>query len=340
MNKKLLSFFNSPKLVKTKERLRTLSDSLPKIKLKRITKTKREKVVRSRKQKLVAALPWALLIVVVFQGIFAVMIYGLKKEDKVTRAVASVIPFPVALANHNVVTYDDYLKEKDYIHHFYGATKQENVNFNEIDRQILDQLVENKIVGFQAWRYGIEVTDSDIDGTLATVVEENGGQEQVEKVLKDLYGLDMKSFRRLINNQLLREKINEDVIAHVTARHILVRVNQDASEADVAAAKAKIDDYLKQIKEGADFGEIAKKHSEDIGSNEQGGQLSPFARGEMVEAFSNTAFTTPVGEISDPVRTEFGWHIIKVEARKGVVEDKFIDWLSQLKKDSVILKLI
>ena len=81
----------------------------------------------------------------------------------------------------------------------------------------------------------------------------------------------------------------------------------------VAAAKAQIEDILKMATEGQDFAELAKKHSEDS-SNEKGGYLGTFRKESMVKPFSDKAFSMNAGEISEPVRTRFGWHIIKVEA--------------------------
>lgn len=289
---------------------------------------------------LLSSLPILVLVAAILQVAFAVMIYGLKKEDRITRSIASVIPYPVAIVNAQTVSYREYLNEKEYIRHFYSSTKQEDVNFSEIDKQILDQLVENKIIDYEAWKYKVKITNEDIDNTLNSIIDQNGGKDKVEKVLNDLYGINLNTFRRLVRHQLLRDKINSELITHVTARHILIRVDKDAPEDKVNEAKTKIDGYLNEIKGGADFAETAKKYSEDIGSNEQGGELEPFARGEMVEDFSNAAFSTPVGEISSPVRSEFGWHIIKVEAKEGKIDKKFTDWIDEAKSNSLIKKFI
>jgi peptidyl-prolyl cis-trans isomerase D len=186
----------------------------------------------------------------------------------------------------------------------------------------------------------IKVTTGDVDAAYDELVQQNGGQEAVDKVLKDLYGIDGTKFKLLIRSQLLRDKVSTELISKVTARHILVRVDSNAPEDQVAAAKTKIEGYLTEIKNGADFGEVAKKSSEDVGSAEQGGLLEPFAQGEMVQAFSDSAFATPLGQISDPVRTEFGWHIIKVEAKTGSIEKSFASWLEEIKADSMVMNFI
>lgn len=89
------------------------------------------------------------------------------------------------------------------------------------------------------------------------------------------------------------------------ASHILI-------EGDDAEAKAKIDDLAQQLKDGADFAELAKIHSQDPGSSEAGGDLGFFQRDVMDPAFEEAVFSLEVGDISEPVQTEFGYHLIKL----------------------------
>lgn len=274
------------------------------------------------------------------QIVFGVLIYKFQAEDKVTRLVAKIIPFPIAVVSYDIITYNQYLAEKDYIHHFYNSTQQEGVDLAEIDKQILDQLVENKLIAFEARANKIKVSNSDVDAAYKEIADQNGGESSVNKVLNELYGIDVKKFKSLVKTQILRDKVSDQLIAKVKVRHILVRVDSDADETKVAEAKTKIDGYLTEIKNGSDFAEVAKRSSEDVGSADQGGLLEPFAQGEMVEAFSKAAFETSVGQISDPIRTEFGWHIIKVESKTGKINKTFTDWLKELKENSLILKLI
>ena len=98
----------------------------------------------------------------------------------------------------------------------------------------------------------------------------------------------------------------------VEARHILIEVDQDAGTEKVAEAKKRIEDVLKKARAGEDFAELAKQYSEDP-SKDKGGYLGSFKREAMVKPFADKAFSMESGEISDPVQTRFGWHLIKVE---------------------------
>ncbi|WP_419786450.1 SurA N-terminal domain-containing protein [Pseudodesulfovibrio sp.] len=102
----------------------------------------------------------------------------------------------------------------------------------------------------------------------------------------------------------------------VKARHILIRSNKADSDADKKKAKEKIDEiYAKAIKPGANFAELAKKYSEGP-SAPTGGELGWFGKGDMVPSFEKAAFETPKGQVTKPLETQFGWHIIYVEDRK------------------------
>jgi peptidyl-prolyl cis-trans isomerase C len=106
------------------------------------------------------------------------------------------------------------------------------------------------------------------------------------------------------------------------ARHILIRFKgsavplksnqQDIGEED-ALVKAKA--IRERIVKGEDFAAVAKAESDDTGSGAQGGDLGTFGHGRMVPVFEESAFTLPIGEVSQPVKSQFGWHLIQVQAR-------------------------
>ncbi|MBF0157524.1 MAG: peptidylprolyl isomerase, partial [Magnetococcales bacterium] len=101
------------------------------------------------------------------------------------------------------------------------------------------------------------------------------------------------------------------------ARHILVKVATEGEEgASEEEALAKIREVRAEAVGGADFAELAKKYSEDENAAD-GGDLGWFGKGVMVAEFEEAAFSLPVGEVSEPVRTPFGWHLLLVEARES-----------------------
>jgi peptidyl-prolyl cis-trans isomerase D len=99
-------------------------------------------------------------------------------------------------------------------------------------------------------------------------------------------------------------------------RHILIKVPAGADAKTDAAAKAKAEALLKEIKGGADFATLAKANSDDPGSKAQGGDLGMIQRGVTVPEFEKAAFSLQPGQVSDLVKTQFGYHIIKVEEKQ------------------------
>jgi peptidyl-prolyl cis-trans isomerase D len=102
----------------------------------------------------------------------------------------------------------------------------------------------------------------------------------------------------------------------VRVRHILIKVDPGADAKADAAAKQKAEDLLKQIKAGGNFAELAKKNSDDPGSKDQGGELGFLKRGATVPEFDQAAFSLPVGQTSDLIKTKFGYHILQVEEKQ------------------------
>jgi peptidyl-prolyl cis-trans isomerase D len=124
-----------------------------------------------------------------------------------------------------------------------------------------------------------------------------------EKEISDFYELNPERFKEP---------------EQVRARHILIRVSPDAAESEDAKAKEEALAILKEARDGKDFADLAKKHSQGPTAS-KGGDLGYFTRGQMLKPFEELAFSLKKGEIGGPVRTRFGWHIIKVEDRKEAV---------------------
>ena len=112
-----------------------------------------------------------------------------------------------------------------------------------------------------------------------------------------------------------RERFN--VPETVTASHILIRVNPDATPGMKSEAQRRAAELLDQIRGGADFAKLAQAHSEDNGTAAAGGLLGAFPRGRLDPAFEAAAFSTKPGEISDLVETSFGFHIINVDEHQA-----------------------
>ncbi|MBL3654852.1 peptidylprolyl isomerase [Fulvivirga sediminis] len=114
-----------------------------------------------------------------------------------------------------------------------------------------------------------------------------------------------------VTDQLIKEAYDR-YKQDINASHILIMVGENASPEDTLKAYNKIIDIRQKAIDGADFGKLAKEYSEDPSAQNNGGNLGYFTSMQMVYPFESAAYNTPEGEISKPVRTKFGYHIIKV----------------------------
>ncbi|MDH3521570.1 MAG: peptidylprolyl isomerase [Myxococcales bacterium] len=124
-----------------------------------------------------------------------------------------------------------------------------------------------------------------------------------------------------------------DVPEQVRARHILVRVERGADEAQLEARRALAQELRDQLAAGADFAELARARSDDLGTRDSGGDLGFFRRGQMVQQFEAAAFALEPGQLSELVRSDFGFHIIRVEEHRAAVLRTFEEVREELARE-------
>ena len=133
------------------------------------------------------------------------------------------------------------------------------------------------------------------------------------------------------------KKVYEDAVKQVAdekevhARHILVRAAPD-DEKGTKAAEDKIKAVVARLKKGEDFAKVAGEVTEDPSGKANGGDLGYFSKGQMVPEFSDIAFKLEKGQISDPIKTQFGWHVIKVEDKRAKPTPKFEEVKPQIEQ--------
>ncbi len=208
--------------------------------------------------------------------------------------------------------------------------------------QLLNQMINGKLVLQAAKQARIKVTRDEIDRAYGEYVKQYPSEKDFREALKQR-GLSAREFRDRLRNQKLVEKMVERVqksakvsdaelakaYEQVRARHILFKVNQPEEE---AAVRAKAEETVKKLRAGADFAQLAKKLSDDPGSREKGGDLGFFGHGQMVAEFEKAAFALKVNELSDPVKTTYGFHVIQVLERKEAKGPEFEKAKAELRK--------
>jgi peptidyl-prolyl cis-trans isomerase C len=233
---------------------------------------------------------------------------------------------------------------------------------NEVYRHALDQLVTYTVLSQETRARNVSVSDAEVEDNVKQMRSQFPNEDAFKKALA-ARGMTIEKLRADARIDMSINKMMEAEVAMqpaptaaqvrefydknpekfkqeeaVRASHILIRV---AENADAATKKKLMDEaqsVLKQARGGADFAELAKKHSAD-GSAQQGGDLNFFTKGQMVPAFDQAAFAMKPGQISDIVTTQFGYHIIKVTERRPPasvpfeqVSDRIKEYLTEQQK--------
>jgi len=208
-----------------------------------------------------------------------------------------------------------------------------------IKEGVLDQLIGSELLYQESKRAGIRIDEKTVDERLDQWKKRFPNDEDYKKTLQQM-NLSEAQMKSDIEKALATEKFVVDKFVdkatvpekeikdyydnhpdrfkqpeQVQASHILIKVKPDATEAEQAEALKKIKDVQEKQKKGEDFAELAKAHSQ-CPSSSKGGDLGYFGRGQMVPPFEEAAFNMKSGEVSDIVKTQFGYHLIKVADKK------------------------
>jgi peptidyl-prolyl cis-trans isomerase D len=231
--------------------------------------------------------------------------------------------------------FEDNLRQAPLVDKLRSAlTDWVTVSDSEVDVEFRrrNEKVKADLVVFSADRLRDQVTVTDAD--IAAYFEGHketyriGERRKIRYVMVDV---DQLKTRAVVLPGEVEKYYRDNEAQYTTAEqvrasHILLKTEGK----DEAAVRARAEALLKQIKGGADFAALAKKESEDEASKAQGGDLDYFTRERMVKEFSDAAFSMPVGQISDLVKSSFGFHIIKVTDKKPETKRSLEDMRAQI----------
>ncbi|MDH7479908.1 MAG: peptidylprolyl isomerase, partial [Syntrophomonadaceae bacterium] len=221
-----------------------------------------------------------------------------------------------------------------------GKEELYNLLVKQGGREALDTLIAKKIVEQEARKMNIGASEADIQKEMEKYYESYGGEENFKQVvassgysLEDVrediaFNVKVKKLlepRITVTEEAMRQyfEANREEFAEkeqVRARHILV----DSAE--------KAGEVKQKLANGEDFAQLAKAYSTDPGTRDSGGELGFFGAGQMAKEFEKAAFALAVGEVSDPVKTDYGYHIIQVEEHKPAKEANFEESRERIKE--------
>jgi len=271
----------------------------------------------------------------------------------------AVVDRVVAVVNQEIITLSEVEK-------WTNPLKQEIVTKDRLEkqdrvetlcRQVLEKLIEEKLIDQEVKKSGIKISSKEIEATLEEIKRRNAvTQEGLEKALA-VEGLTLETYKEQVGKSLQRKKLISWSVK-VEARdgekelrefyqknmdryrtnetyrpsHILFAIPKEATPEEMGEIRRKAQKVLERIKGGEDFGEMALLYSEDASSKNRG-DLGFFKKGELFPAFEREALRLKVGEVSGIVRSEFGFHIIKLLNRKGMDPFPFEEVQERVKAD-------
>jgi peptidyl-prolyl cis-trans isomerase SurA len=261
-------------------------------------------------------------------------------------ARAELVDRVAAVVNNEIVTLSQVMKRASFEFQRLDASitaEERQKKHEEITRRTLDAVIDEIVLDQELRESKITIDDKQIDQSMQEVMKRyNFTPDQLAQAVAN-EGLTLTEYREQMRKQLgryqlLREKVQKKIKVseadvrteydrmardegkelEVHVRHLLVQVPENALPAEVAKALAKAQALAVEARQkGVDFADLAKRKSEGS-SAPDGGDLGFFKRGAMVPAFEKVAFSLKPGDISDPVRTSLGWHVIKVEEVRAV----------------------
>jgi len=212
-------------------------------------------------------------------------------------------------------------------------------DLTSVKGRILENLIDAEVLYQQSQKEGVKVDDQAINTQIETIKKRFSDEAAYKKALE---GMDISEQeiraqiqRGLAVNQLLDTHVLQKITVteeegkkyyddnpnlfkqpeQVKASHILIKVASDAKESEKIQARKKIETVQKKVRQGEDFGLLAKDNSEGPAAQREG-DIGYFSRGQMVKPFEDAAFALNVGEVSGIVETQFGYHLIKATDKK------------------------
>jgi len=260
---------------------------------------------------------------------------------KSSSAKEAPAPKNAAIVNGKPITYSSYALELELVQRRLQSHGQipTEADMPKLRSDVIDEMINIELLYQDSQKQGIKIDPKKIEEEIDQIRKRYPDSKQFESALAE-----MKMSEKMLKDQFARRSsiqtlidrkitpgisISDDEIKkfyddnptffeqpeQVHARHILIKVDENASSEAKEEAKKKITDIKKRIVAGEDFAELAKAHSQ-CPSSSKGGDLGFFGKGQMVPEFEQKAFSMKADEVSDVVETKFGYHLIKVIEHK------------------------
>ncbi|MEK7189121.1 MAG: peptidylprolyl isomerase [Patescibacteria group bacterium] len=281
--------------------------------------------------------------------VFGIALYQFGWQSRAAYYVSRVIPYPAILVDWEMVPLHVYLSDREALAR-YWAFQRENENVllgipdqEEIRERLVAKLIAERVVRIWARTRHLVVTDQEAYLEWERLREKPEGQEEISAFVQQAYGWSDEQFiERVLRPFLLQQKVKAALIG-------------EFGKSDEDLEQEALSLVVLAREEGADFGALAREYSYDATTAGQGGDLGYFGRGALEPALEQAIFNMEIGEVSDPVKSSYGFHVIKLEDKltdeDGVAQKararhilvrgfNFDEWVESQKRDIPIFRLV
>lgn len=304
-----------------------------------------ENVKNEKKVKWSVLLVSFLIIAAVGLVAIGVMIYGFGVNNGITRVATKLLPYPAAMVGYREwITISELNEDLNSIRNFYE--KQDfaglglRVDFSTNDgkkrlkvreRELLNKMVEDRIIGMLLKENGAKVTKEAIDQEVSRKLDEQGSWKSTQEKLEKLYGWTLEDFKeKIVRPDLYRKKLAEIFETRYSSN---------------GEKKKKIEAALRALADKKSFADVTREYSEGTTAKD-GGKMGWFKKEHLLPGLAEKVFSLEAGKTSEIVETELGFHIAKVEERRKengeeiirmsqifVNKNNFADWLGKKMKE-------
>ncbi len=219
--------------------------------------------------------------------------------------------------------------------------------YDQLKASIVNYLVQNEVIKQQAAKLGVTVSGKALDARVQQITTQVGGQVKLDALLKK-NSVSVADLKSQLQAQMLQDAVKAKVASQtkLTDAQLLAYFNDPKNKHQFATAESvdakhilvktqaealKIQKLLQANNTPAEWAKLAKQYSIDPGSKNSGGSLGNFTKGRMVKPFEDVAFSLKVGQVSAPVKTQFGYHIIEVTKKTPATAQTFAQAKAQIK---------
>lgn len=289
----------------------------------------------------------AVIIVVYYiLAIFAGKQVYAHKDTVLSRLMKGIFPYPAAYVNSTVIPVSRIDWEMNARMHNLDVRKLPGTR-DEVEKYTITQISNRALYREALRKNGLVISSSDVSKELQGIADQSDGMAKLSLYLKDNYGPDMSidHFRTWVEDGLAESAIQQQVLERIYLRHIVIGYPQGATPAQIEDAKKKAQKVRDGIASSEQFDAAAKQYSDDLASRDRGGDIGATIRGVrepdyFTPEFEAAVFALKPGDISQPILSPRGWHIVKVDKKEGSVPLSLSEYTAQLRAKAKIRLLL